>query len=501
MEIEELRAALARAEARADREAARADALQRQVDHLSRLLERLMKHFGVPLPEGEPAPPPAPGAAAVPSGAEPTPPPPTGKKGARPARREGHGRSELPADIPRDDREYRPAACPHCASGDLRDLGQETTDYLDYVPSYLRVRRVIRWKCACRRCNAIVTAPAPPMPIDKGRCTAALLAWVVFSKYGNHVPLERMKADFRRQRVAIQVSTLCGWVEQAAFLLDPLVRRLVELLFAEGVLHTDGTGLQVLRRGQDRAHIGQIAVYCSKRLAIYAYTPTKEGKHAAAFLDRFEGTVVADAASTFDQLYATGRILEAGCWAHARRKFEEVVDHDPAAAHEAMDWISAMYDVERDARQAGIEEQALLDLRRTRTAPIAEDFRRWLDERAGIALPKSSIGKAIAYCRRHWTALTRFLEDPRLPLDNNLAERCLRAVAIGRNNYMFAGSDDGAVRAAVLYSVIQTCKLNGVDPLAWLTDVLERLSVHPDNRMRGGAGLDSLLPHNWKQPA
>jgi hypothetical protein len=323
----------------------------------------------------------------------------------------------------------------------------------------------------------------------------------LYSKYATHFPLERIKVELKRLGVRLQVSTMCGWVRQSAFLLQPLVRRMADLLFEEGVVQTDGTGLQVLRRGQDKAHIGQIAVYCGPRLAIYQYTPTKEGKHAAAFLDRFQGVLVADAASTFDQLYTTGKIVEAGCWAHARRKFEDIIDHDPAAAHEAIAWIASMYEVESYARERQLVDQALGALRKERTAPIVSDFKAWLDDRATTVLPKSSTGKAVAYCRRHWIALTRFLDDPRLPLDNNLSERCLRTVAVGRKNYIFAGSDEGAESAAVLYSIIQTCKLTDVDPLAYLTDILDRLAVHPDNRIRGGAALDELLPHRWPKPA
>jgi hypothetical protein len=204
--------------------------------------------------------------------------------------------------------------------------------------------------------------------------------------------------------------------------------------------------------------------------------------------------LVADAASTFDQLYKDGRIIEAGCWAHARRKFEEAVDHS-AAAHEALAFIAALYDVEHDVRERGLDVGAA---RAERTVPQLAALATWLKKQAEEQLPKSPTGKAVAYLRRHWIALTRFATDSRLPLDNNLAERQLRSVAVGRANYVFAGSDTGAENAAVLYSVVQTCKLNGVDPYAWLADVLDRLAVHPSNRRRGADGLDDLLPWNWR---
>lgn len=498
-EIDQLRAALRKSEA------ARM-AAERKVDHLTRMLERLMKHLGVELEEVEspPEPPPKSEEPAPPSDdapskstpepAEPLPEPPRREPKSKAARNEGHGRSPLPDALPRDIREARPIECPKCAGTEFRDVGQEVAELLDYVPSYVRVRKVVRWTCACRGCNALVTANAPPTPIDKGRCTASFLAWVLYSKYALHLPLERLKGELKRLGVNLQVSTMCGWVDAAAFLLNPLVRRMAELLLATGLVQTDGTGIPVLRRGQDHTHIGQVAVFCSPHWAIYDYTATKEGKHAAAFLDGFEGVLVADASSTFDQLYIDGKIREAGCWAHARRKFEDAVEHEPLAANEALAWIGSFYEVERDARERGIEGDALLALRRERTAPILADYRAWLDGQAATALPKSTLGKAVAYGRRHWAALTRFLDDARLPLDNNLSERCLRSVAVGRNNYMFAGSDDGAARSAVIYSIVMSCKLQGIDPLEYLTVVLDRLSVHPDNRIRGREGLDALLP-------
>jgi len=488
MTLEQALEALQRAEARAEKS-------ERQVAHLTRLLERLMAHLGMPPEEGMPMPAPPP-----PPTAKGTPPVPPKPATAKPARREGHGRKALPDTLPRDVREYRPSNCPSCGATEFRDVAEETAELLDFVPSYVRVRRVVRWKCACRVCNALVTASAPPQPITKGKGTAAFLAWVIHSKYGLHLPLERQKSELKRQGVDLTVSTMCGWLAEAAFLLEPLFRRCQALLLASGVVQTDGTGLQVLRKGSDRAHLGQIAVYCSRSLALYEYTPSKEGHHAAAFLDGFKGTVVADASSTFDRLFVSGDILEAGCWAHARRKFEDAVDHAPAA-HEALTFIGRFYEFERDARQRNLESSEWLLWRQSHVRPILEDFRVWLDEHAQNALPKSTFGKAVAYVRKHWGALTRFLADPRLPPDNNLSERCLRAIAVGRNNWMFAGSDDGAARSAILYSMVQTCKLNGVDPLAWLTDVLPRLAVHPDNRRKGAGGLDPLLPHLWKPVA
>jgi len=377
-------------------------------------------------------------------------------------RRKGHGRRKLPNNLPVDERHLRPPRCKACGSDDLREVGTEVTSQLDHVPSYFLIRRIVRQTCACRACGQMTTATAPPSAIDKGACTAPFLAWLGYSKYGLHLPLERLRGELRRQGVDASMSTMCGWIAAQASLLAPLVGRFKHHLLASGVVNTDGTGLQVLRRGQRKAHLGQMAVYCSSKIAVFDYTPTKEGKYAAAFLHRYKGVLVADAASTFDQLYKDGRIVEAGCWAHARRKFEEAVDHS-AAAHEAIAFIADLYQVEHDARERGLELGAA---RAERTRPILAALEAWLTKQAEEQLPKSPVGKAVAYVRRHWIALTRFPSDARLPLDNNLAERQLRSVAVGRANYVFAGSDAGAEYAAVLYSVVQTCKLNDVDPYA-----------------------------------
>lgn len=470
---------------------AREAALLRQVEHLTRMVERLSAHFGVVI---EPPPPETPGtdtaAASVPEVA----PSPPAVAAAKPGRRGGHGRNPIPDHLPVDEHVLRPSQCGNCGGTALREVGTEVSRKLDYVPSYIRVRQLVRHTCACRACGAFVTSTLPPTAIDKGLCTAAFLAYVAHSKYTLHLPLERLRGELRRQGVDVSMSTMCGWIESVAFLLAPLVRRMREILLARGVVQTDGTGLQVLRRGQPKAHFGQVAVYCDPTVAVFVYTPTKEGKHAAAFLDGYTGVLVADASSTFDQLYANGKILEAGCWAHARRKFEEALDHAPAA-HEAVAFIAGLYAVEHDVRDRG---EDLAVARRERTVPQLAMFRTWLDDQAEQQLPKSPMGKAVAYARRHWTALTRFASDARLPLDNNLSERQLRSVAVGRSNYIFAGSDAGAEHAAVLYSVVQTCKLNEVDPYTYLADVLDQLAVHPSNRRRGGSGIDELLPWRWE---
>jgi transposase len=375
---------------------------------------------------------------------------------------------------------------------ELREVGEEVSEQLDFVPAQLRVRRTVRKTCACRGCNTLTTAATPSVPVERGRFTERFLAWLAWSKYGLHLPLERLLGELRRMGVELQVSTLCDQIKAISDLVEPIVRRLKAQLIASRHVRTDGTGLLVLQRGGGKARLGQMAIYCSPTIALYHYTPTKEGKHARDFLHGYAGHLVADAASTFDQLYTDGRILEVGCWAHAKRKFDDATDSEPRAANEALAFVSELYDVEHRARDRGIEGS--LDHRALRLAesvPILDRFKTWLDLHASASLPKSPLGQAARYCVRHWTALTRFVDDAALPLDNNLSERLLRAVAVGRDNYVFAGSDAGAARAANLYSVIQTCKLVGVDPLAWLSDVLERVTTWPINR------LDELLPARW----
>lgn len=495
-ELAETRAALARAEERARR-------AERKLDHVTRLLELLLQHFGVKPQDLDElaAATSAASSDAADDEAPPVPPPevrsPPQPRPAKNDAHNSHGRGTYPGPLPRDVRHHRPEACPDCGEDDFRDLGTEVTELLDYVRGHVRIRQVVRHKCVCRRCDAIVTAAAPLSPIARGACTAEFLAWLCYSKYGLHLPLERLRGELRREKVDVAVSTLCDWVGHGAFILGVLVARMKEIAWAEGVLHVDLTGLKVLRRGQRHAHLGHIAVFATRRWAIYDYAPTKEGKYTAAFLDDYTGVMVADAASPFDQVYASGKVIEAGCWAHALRKFEEAAESDPATANEAVAYIGTIFDIERDARERGLDDAGLLELRHARTAPVLQDLHAWLDAQAASALPKSPVGKSVAYCRRHWTALTRFVDDPRIPPDNNLAERCLRTVAVGRSNYTFAGSDEGARRAAVLYTAIMSCKLNDVDPLAWLTDIFAR-AADPDHRMRGGAALDELLPHRWK---
>jgi transposase len=440
-----------------------------------------------------------------------------------PRRRGRHGRRRLPADLERrrvvhdlpDDQKV----CPGCQKPRVA-IGERTSEQLDYHPAKLFVWQHVRLSYACPDCLAqaidpvpaggpgppalIVTAPKPPQPIDKGLPGPGLLAHVVTCKYADHLPLHRQEAMLARQGVELSRSTLSDWMAAAANVLTPLYAWMVTQVLESRVVQTDETRVPVREPGQDKTKSGRLWVYVGDRdhpVTVYDYTPDKARDGPAAVLKGYTGFLQADAANVFDGLYAPGSIAEVACWAHARRHFHDARDSDAARSAEALARIGAFYAVETDAAQE-IEKQDLdgraadevrLRLRRERTVPLLAAFAAWLEAQAPQVLPKSPIGQAIAYARRHWPALMRFTEHGFLNIDNNASERALRAVAVGRKNWLFAGSDVGGRTAAVLYSVTQTCKRHRIDPFAYLQDVLGRLPGLPAER------LSELAPHVWAQ--
>ena len=440
-----------------------------------------------------------------------------------PRRRGRHGRRRLPADLERkrvvhdlpDDQK----ACPCCREPRVV-IGEQTAEQLDYHPARLFVWQHVRLSYACPSCLAkaidpvpdgapepgplIVTAPKPPQPIDKGLPGPGLLAHVVTCKYADHLPLHRQEAMLARQGVELSRSTLCDWMAAAADVLAPVYAWMLGRVLRSRVIQTDETRVPVQEAGQAKTRSGRLWVYLGDRdhpFTVYDYTPTKARDGPAAVLKDFTGFLQADAANVFDGLYLPGSITEVACWAHARRKFHEARDSDAARSAEALARIGAFYAVETDAK-AQIEAQKLdgdaadavrRRYRQERTAPLLGAFASWLEAQAPAVLPKSPIGQAVAYAQRHWRALLRFTEQGFLNIDNNASERALRAVAIGRKNWLFAGSDAGGRTAAVLYSVTQTCQRHRIDPFAYLTDALARLPGLPAER------LPELAPHTWAE--
>lgn len=412
-------------------------------------------------------------------------------------------RRPLPEHLPRERVVYPiPSACP-CCGGVLHKLGEDVTETLELVPRQWKVIQHVREKHSCRSCEKITQPPAPSHPIARGRAGPGLLAHVLFAKYGLHLPLTRQSATYAREGIELDVSTLADWVGASAATLMPLVEAVRGHVFAAERLHADDTTVPVLDVGRTRT--GRLWTYvrddrpfagADPPAAAYFYSPDRRGEHPEAHLASWAGLLQADAYAGYDRLYAAGRkpgpIVEAGCWAHARRKVFDLARLNKAPiAIEAVARIDALFAVERDIN--GLPPDERRAVRQERSRPRVEALGAWLREQHARLSPNNQVARAIAYSLNTWEALCRFLDDGRLCLTNNAAERALRGIAVGRNNWTFAGSDAGGRRAAAIYTLIETAKLNDVDPQAWLADVLGRLQDHPARR------IAELLPWNWKR--
>jgi transposase len=406
---------------------------------------------------------------------------------------------ELPAELPRVIRVHAPASCscPECG-GALRTLGEDASEQLDYVPGYFQVIRHVRPKLACRACARIVQAAAPSRPIERALPTSALLAQVIAAKYADHCPLYRQEGIYRRSGVELPRAMLAAWVGEAASLLDPLVGVLGRYVLAAGKLHADDTPVPVLAPGHGRTRTGRLWAYVrddrpaagpDPPAVVYRYSPDRKGERPQSHLASFAGILQADGYSGFTPLYADGRVVEAACWAHARRKYYDVYasDRSPTAAG-ALRRIGLLYAIEREIR--GERPAVRAAARRVRAAPILDELQTWLKATHATLSVKSPLAGAIQYTLVRWSALTRYVADGTIEIDNNAAERAIRALVLGRRNYLFAGSDAGGETAARLYSLIGTCRLNELDPHLYLRHVLERIATHPINR------LEELLP--WR---
>jgi transposase len=408
-------------------------------------------------------------------------------------------RRPLPEHLPREEVAHpAPCTCPRCG-GALGKIGEDVTETLDYVPGRFKVIRHRREKLACRACETVVQPSAPYHRIARGRAGAGLLAHIVVSKYDDHLPLYRQAEIYAREGVELETSTLSGWVGATAAALAPLTGVLTADVMTSQTLYGDDTPVPVLAPGSGRTKTGRIWTYVRDErpfggarppAALFFYSPDRKGEHPRANLEGFTGVLHADGYAGFNRLFETGRISEAGCWAHVRCKFFDV--HAATAspiAKEALDRIGQLYAVEQTISGSSADQR--LHQRQLRSKPIAEALAAWAEETVPKLSRKSELAAAFRYMRARWTALTRCFDDGRLGLDNNPAERALRGVAIGRKNYLFAGSDAGGRRAAVMYSLIETAKLNGVNPQAYLAGVLARIADHPAKRVA------DLLPWNW----
>ena len=408
-------------------------------------------------------------------------------------------RQPLPDHLPREDVLHEPSCvCPGCG-GSMRRMGEDVTEQLDYVPASFRVVRHVRPRLSCRACERIVQAPAPSMPIERGRPGAGLLAHVLVSKYADHLPLYRQSGIYARQGVELARSTLADWVGRSARLLDPLVDALEQHVMSGSTLHADDTPVPVLAPGAGRTRTGRLWTYVRDERShggdappavLFRYAPDRKAERPATHLARFRGDLHADGYAGFDRLYGE-RVAEVACWAHVRRKFYDVhAATGSATAREALDHIAGLYAVEGDVRGRPPDERR--HERQARAGPLLDAFRQWLDATAPKLSRRSDLAIGIRYALARWPALTRYADDGRLEIDNNAAERSLRGVAIGRKNWLFAGSDQGGHRTASIYSLIETAKLNGVDPEAWLADTIARIADHPARR------IVDLLPWNHR---
>src|SRR6266853_791517 len=406
-------------------------------------------------------------------------------------------RRALPAHLPREDVVHATACtCPACG-GTLRRLGEDVSEMIEYVPGRYKVVRHVRPKFSCGACQKIVQASAPSRPIARGLAGPAFLAHVLVSKYADHLPLYRQSQIYAREGLELDRSTLADWVGGASELLEPLVRSLGRYVMSAYKLHGDDTPVPVLCPGRGTTKQGRLWTYVrddrpaastEPPAVLFRYSPDRKGERPKAHLTLFTGVLQADAYAGFDRLYGE-RIQEAACWAHVRRKFYDIhVAHASPIAAEALDRIGRLYGIEAEIRGRPSEER--LAVRKSRAGPELEALRGWLQMTLTKLSQKSELALAIRYALSRWTALTRYRDDGRLEIDNNAAERALRAVSFGRQQWVFAGSDDGGERAAAIYSLLGTAKLNGLNPEGYLRYVLERIAEHPINR------IEELLP--WK---
>ena len=429
-------------------------------------------------------------------------------------------RKPFPDHLPRD-RVVVPApcSCPACGGMRLSKLGEDVTETLEVIPRTWKVIQTVREKFSCRDCEKITQPPAPFHVVPRGWAGPSFLAMLLFEKYGQHQPLNRQAERFTREGVPLSVSTLADQVGAASFALMPIFRLIEAYVFAAERVHGDDTTVPVMAKG--KTDTGRLWDYvrddrpfggADPPAVVFYYSRDRRGEHPQAHLASWSGILQADAYAGYFELYAPDRqpglILEAGCFAHARRKFFELADVEGAArkksrgertgsiypiALEAVQKLDALFDVERGINGKTPAER--LATRQELSAPLIAELHDWLNAQLAKLSRNHDLAKAINYMLRRWDAFTRFLIDGRVCLTNNAAERALRCVPLGRKAWLFCGSDRGGQRAAIMFSLIQSCRLNNVDPQAWLADVLARIAGHPANR------LGDLLPWNWKPAA
>ena len=417
-------------------------------------------------------------------------------------RRKSPGRRPLPEHLPRREIVHTPdCTCPACG-GAMRKVGEDVSEVLDYIPGRFEVVRHIRPAFSCRRCESMVQMPMPSLPVERGRPSAALLAHILVSKYCDHLPLYRQAAIYAREGVDLDRAVMANWVGKSVWLAAPLIEAIGDHVMAGAALHGDDTPVPVLAPGNGRTKTGRLWVYLRDErphagpappAVIYRYSADRKGEHPRRHLAPFRGFLHADGYAGFGALYQAdggkpAAVAEVFCWSHVRRKFHDLHLTGSPLAKQALDRIGRLFDIERAAH--GLPPDMRRRIRQSRAAPLVDDLAGFLDATLPQLSGKSELASAIRYARSRWEVLTRYLADGRLEISNNAAERAIRPLALGRKNWLFAGSDSGGERAAAMYTLIETAKLNGFDPETYLRDVLGRIADHPINR------IADLLPWN-----
>ena len=467
-----------------------------RIEHLTKMLfarksERLAdaKHPLLPFPGDEPEPPPPPhvGEAADEEYDEIT------------YKRKKRGATRISKDLPRETRTIElpepQRRCPCCNEAMCR-IGEEVSERLDYTPAILKVIETRRVKYACKQHEeaGVATPPAPVHPIEKGMATAGLLAHVLVAKYKDHLPLYRQTCIFARHGAELAESTLCDWVKDAASLLEPVVAAMKQSVMASHVVQSDDTGITVIdaSTSQGSRHSYLWAYVGDRDEVVFDFTLGRGREGPRAFLGDYRGRLQVDAYSGYDEVIRQNELIAVGCWAHARRRFYQALDSEPDAKN-AMEVIRRIYRVEQDARDRSLDPDQRRELRQSESKPLLDAMCPWLEGICHRHLPKSPMGDAIGYALRQWDTLLRYLDDGRLDIDNNRVERQMRSVAVGRKNWMFAGSAAGARRAATIYSLVNSCGLLGIEPWAYLKEVLQRIAE--------GADAATLTPRLWRSAA
>jgi transposase len=409
----------------------------------------------------------------------------------------GHGRRKPPSHLPKkeiahdlpEDRKI----CRTCRKP-LVKIGEDAREHIEYVPSSFHVERHVCAKYACPDCqDHVVTAAAPPPVFERASAGPGLLSLVLVNKFGNHLPCNRQEEILARDGVDVSRSTMCDWIARTAAVMEPLYEAMKKRLLESRYIRTDDTPVPVQDESRDETREARLWVHVGDRdhpVNVFNYTPDRRQQQPIEFLRGFKGWLGADAYVGYDKLYAARDVVEVACWAHARRRFYDARDVDKLNGGIALAKVRKLYDVEELVRD--LDDDARRKFRLEKSVPVLAGFKSWLHEVRSSILPRSPMGQAITYALNQWDALNRFLDHGMLDIDNNAAERELRPIAVGRNNWTFLGSDGGGKSAALHFSFVSTCRRHGVDPWRWYRDVLVRVTDTRPNR------YNELMPDHWK---